>query len=85
MRRALVHEVAPALRTLEPGPLATARFNNASILSRRIYLTDLDLFEAVHAREGGDLRRTIARVTELTRARAGDDPYDVLRDWLAEP
>ena len=85
MRRALAEEVAPALRTLDPRPLATARFNNASILSRRIYLTDLELFEAVRAREGGDLRRTIARVTELTRERSGDDPYGVLRDWLAEP
>lgn len=80
-RQVLLGEVGPRLRTRDPRLLARTRFDNALLLARRIYLTDLDLFEAVHAREGGDLRRTIARVTALARE-SPDDPYGALRAWL---
>ena len=82
MRRRLVEEVAPRLRLADTAVLATARFNNATILARRIYRTELPLFDAVYAREGGDLPRTIARVRELVDARRDDDPFEVLRDWV---
>lgn len=82
MRRRLVEQVAPQLGVGDTAALTTARFNNATILARRIYRTDLPLFDAVYAREGGDLRRTIARVRELTDARRDDDPFEVLRDWV---
>lgn len=82
MRRRLVEVVAPRLGVGDTAALATARFNNATILARRIYRTDLPLFDAVYAREGGDLRRTIARVRELTEARRGDDPFEVLLEWV---
>ncbi|HEX5832160.1 MAG TPA: aminopeptidase, partial [Gemmatimonadaceae bacterium] len=80
-RQVLLAEVGPHLRTRDPRLLTRTRFDNALLLARRIYLTDLDLFEAVHAREGGDLRRTIARVTTLARE-SPDDPYGALRVWL---
>jgi predicted aminopeptidase len=83
MLRRLVDSVGPRLTTRDTRLLPQVRFTNALILARRIYLTELDLFEAVHAREGRDLPRTIARVTELTAAHRDRDPYDVVRDWLA--
>jgi predicted aminopeptidase len=55
--------------------------DNATLLSRRVYLTDLWLFDAVYDREGRDLKRTIARVVALARARP-DAPYAALKEWL---
>jgi predicted aminopeptidase len=81
LRARLLAEVGPRLVTRDARLLERTRFDTALLLARRIYLTDLELFDAVHAREGGDLRRTIARVTELAKSRR-DDPYGALRDWL---
>ncbi|HEX6632121.1 MAG TPA: aminopeptidase, partial [Gemmatimonadaceae bacterium] len=85
MRTELVSAVGPQLRTIDPRALRHTRFDNALLLARRIYLTELDLFEAVYAREGCDLPQTIRRVTSLVEAHGDEDPYQVLRDWLATP
>lgn len=82
MRTVLLTEVGPAFQSYDARALQRTRFDNALLLARRIYLTDLDLFEAVYEREGRDLRRTIDRVTELAHGRPGD-PYEALRVWLA--
>ncbi len=81
MRTVLLTEVGPEFQIYDPSALERTRFDNALLLARRIYLTDLDLFEAVYAREGRDLRRTIARVIELAGERR-EDPYGALRSWL---
>lgn len=79
----LMRDVAPRLKTISPERLARIRIdNNAALLARRIYLTDLDLFDRVWAREGYDLRRTIERVVAL--AKDADDPYEAVKAWLAE-
>jgi predicted aminopeptidase len=79
----LVRDVAPHLRTLSPERVARIRIdNNAALLARRIYLTDLELFDRVWAREGYDLRRTIERVIRL--AKDADDPYAAVKRWLGE-
>jgi len=80
-RARLVDSVAPALLTIPPAVIARTRLDNAALLARRIYLTDLDLFEAVYEREGRNARRAIHRVIALARSRP-DDPYAALRDWL---
>jgi len=83
-RMRLVHDVAPQLRTLSPERVARIRIdNNAALLARRIYLTDLELFDRVWEREGHDLRRTIERVILL--AKDADDPYAAVKRWLGEP
>ena len=56
--------------------------NNAALLARRIYLTDLELFDRVWARENHDLKKTIERVIEL--AKDADDPYAAVKKWLGE-
>jgi predicted aminopeptidase len=82
MLQVLVDSVGPQLTTRDTRLLPRVRFTNALVMARRIYLTELDLFEAVFEREGRDLPRTIARVTALTAADRDRDPYDVVRDWL---
>ena len=80
----LTRDVAPLLRTLSPERVARIRIdNNAALLARRIYLTDLELFDRVWARDGHDLRRTIERVVAL--AKDADDPYAAVKQWLGEP
>ncbi|OYV62975.1 MAG: hypothetical protein B7Z72_14615, partial [Gemmatimonadetes bacterium 21-71-4] len=51
-REQLVQQIGPQLRTIDPRYLATTHLDNAVLLAQRIYLTDLDLFDAVYAREG---------------------------------
>jgi predicted aminopeptidase len=83
-RRELLEEVGPRLQTINPRALERARFDNAALLARRIYLTDLDLFDAVYEREGKDLRKTVERVISLAKADS-DDPYGAVRRWLLAP
>jgi predicted aminopeptidase len=82
-RLELVYTLGPKLRTIGPRVLERMRLDNAALLARRIYLTDLDLFDEVWVREGGDLRRTIARVTALAKAKP-KDPFGALREWIAK-
>ena len=83
-RRTLVTEIGPSLTTYPKGYAARVKLDNAALLARRIYLTDLALFDAVWAREGHDLRRTIARVVTLAKSKP-KDPFGAVRAWLASP
>ena len=58
-RRVLVDSVAPLLRTIPPAYAERVRLDNAALLARRIYLTDLEAFERVFESEGRNLRRAI--------------------------
>ena len=78
----LVDSVGPHLRRLDPRALSRVQLDNAALLARRIYLTDLDAFERVYDAEGRALRRAIARVIELAKRRP-DDPYAELHSWVA--
>lgn len=80
-RRALVSEVAPALRTISPLYAVRVPLDNASLLARRVYASDLDLFDQVYEREGRNLRRTIGRVIGLAKA-SDNAPFEALRRWL---
>ena len=81
-RAQLTSEIAPRLRTVPPERLARIRLDNAVLLARRIYLTDLDIFDRVFALEGHDLRNTIRRVTALAKEDE-KDPFAAVRGWLA--
>lgn len=61
-RRTLVDSLAPLFRTIDTGYATRVRLDNAALLARRIYLTDLDAFERVFAEEGRDLERSIVRI-----------------------
>ena len=57
------------------------RLDNAALLAHRLYATDLDLFDAIWVRNGGDLRETVVRIIQLAKTRP-DDPFAALKDWL---
>lgn len=81
-RQQLIHRVGPQLRTVAPRYVERVRLDNAALLARRIYLTDVALFDSVWVREGRDTRGTIQRVIELAKSNP-KKPYDALRAWLA--
>jgi predicted aminopeptidase len=78
----LVHRLGPQLRTVAPRFLERVRLDNAALMARRIYLTDLDLFDSVWVRERRNTRNTIHRIIAVAREK-DDDPYDAVRRWLA--
>jgi predicted aminopeptidase len=61
-RRHLVDSVGPRLLTIPRVYAERVRLDNAALMARRIYLTDLEMFERVYAEESADLERAIARL-----------------------
>lgn len=80
MRRVLVEDLGPRMQTIPVDRLAKIQLDNASLLARRLYASDLYLFDEVHRRAGGDLRATIALVRRLVQG--APEPYAALRDWV---
>jgi len=80
-RQDLVFRLGPQLRTIAPRYLERVRLDNAALLARRIYLTDLDLFDSVYVREGRDVRRATHRIIALAKSDE-NRPYEALRRWL---
>ncbi len=68
-RRVLVDSMAPRLRTISPAYAERVRLDNAALVARRIYLTDLEGFERAFAESEGDLRTAVAMLIERHRAR----------------
>jgi hypothetical protein len=83
-RRELVEQLGPQLRTVGPRYLERVRLSNASLLARRVYTTELDLFDGVYAREGGDLRKAVQQVIALAKSRP-KDPFGAVREWVSPP
>jgi hypothetical protein len=57
------------------------QLDNASLLARRVYARNLELFDAIYAKEEQNLRRTIGRVIGLAKS-SPKDPYGALQRWL---
>jgi predicted aminopeptidase len=83
-RRILVSEIAPRLQTVSPRYAELVPLDNASLLARRVYAKNLDLFDAVYEREARNLRHTIGRIITLAKSKP-KDPYGALRTWLGPP
>ena len=81
-RRALVTDVAPKLRTIGPFYAQRVPLDNASLLARRVYAKNLELFDQVYARQQNNLKWTIGRIISLAKANKSD-PYEGLKRWLA--
>ena len=80
-RIALVSEIAPRLKTINPLYAERVQLNNAALLARRVYASDLDVFDRIYDKEGRDLRRSIGRVIALAKANP-KDPFAGLRQWV---
>jgi hypothetical protein len=74
--------VKPNVPGLPPGAPLSLRLDNVMVMSRRLYRTGLDDFDAVYAHEGNDLNRAIAKIIELARARP-KEPFAAVREWVA--
>ena len=74
----LVQELGPRLKTISVRAVQHVRFDNAILMSRRVYLTDLDAFDAVLTKNHGDLRRTIAAIIEAAKADR-KHPFDAVK------
>jgi predicted aminopeptidase len=83
-KRHLVYRLGPMLRTVSPRSLERTKIDNATVLSGRIYLTDLDLFDSVYVREGRNIKRAFDRVVALADAEP-KAPFVALRRWVAGP
>lgn len=83
-RAALKEEVAPMLKTINPRYADRVALDNAALLARRVYATELDLFDRVYDREGRDLKRAIGRVIGLAKT-AREGAFAALRAWLGPP
>jgi hypothetical protein len=80
-RANLVFRIGPQLRTVAPTALERARLDNAALLARRVYLTNLDLFDSVLVRKRMDVRGAVHEIITIARAARGD-PYEAIRRWL---
>ena len=81
-RTALVGEIAPQLKTINPRYAERVPLDNASLLARRVYASDLDVFDQIYEKEGRDLKRAIGRVIGLAKARP-KAPFSALQGWVA--
>ena len=82
-RTTLMDSIRPRTKTIPPRYFERVRLDNAALLARRVYSTDLSTFERVHRLEQHDLRRTIARIVTLGKANR-KDPFAALRAWSEE-
>jgi predicted aminopeptidase len=74
-------ELRPRLRVLSFASFEQLPLNNATLVGRRLYYHRLELFDAVYASYGGDLRATIDAMIAAARAHR-DDPYLGLEELL---
>ena len=81
-RSLLISDIGPRLKTISPLYAERVPLDNASLLARRVYARNLELFDAVWAREGGNLRWTIGRLIAIAKSNK-DDPYGGIRSWLS--
>ncbi|MDQ6887385.1 MAG: aminopeptidase [Gemmatimonadota bacterium] len=73
--------VWPLLSTSHGRPPPTLRLDNAIVLARRVYATDLELFDVLLRVEEGDVRRSVRRVIALASAHPGH-PFRAVAEWL---
>ena len=83
-RDSLRMSVPARVQTIPASALASARLDNAVLLGRRVYRTDLGQFDAVYGRCDGDLRRAVVQIIAIARAHRRD-PFGGLRAWVRDP
>lgn len=83
-RRQFEFEVRPTLEVLTFAGFLDRELNNAALIGRRLYYDRLDLFDAVHAHLGSDLRKTIARIVQAAEADPSD-PFGAVEALLPAP
>jgi predicted aminopeptidase len=80
-RAALIGEIAPQFKRINPRYAERVPLDNASLLARRVYASDLDVFDLIYEKEGRDLKRAIGRVIGLAKTNP-KEPFAALRRWV---
>jgi predicted aminopeptidase len=81
-RARFAREIEPGLPGYNPQKPLVLHLDNAALMSRRMYRTGLDDFDAIYEREGAQLPQTIARIIKLARSKPRD-PYGAVRADVA--
>jgi predicted aminopeptidase len=81
-RDRFAREIEPSLPGYDPNKPVTLHLDNAALMSRRMYRTGLDDFDAIYLREGERLPAAIAQIIALARSRP-KDPYAAMRAYVA--
>ncbi len=84
-RESLLHDLAPQLKTISIRSVERVRLDNAVLMSRRVYLTDLDAFDAVLAKNGGNLRRSVVQIIAAARADSAKKPFEAVKRLAGLP
>lgn len=84
-RSSLLHDLAPRLKTISIRSVERVRLDNAVLMSRRVYLTDLDVFDAVLAANRRDLRRTVSGIITAAKNDDAKKPFDMLKRMAEAP
>jgi predicted aminopeptidase len=84
-RDTLIHILGPRFRVIGPHVLERMRIDNAAVMAHRVYLTDVDLFDALWIKEAKDLRATVRQVMALARADTARKPFQSLREFVGRP
>jgi predicted aminopeptidase len=84
-RNSLLHGLAPQLKTISIRSVERVRLDNAVLMSRRVYLTDLDAFDAVLVKSGGDLRRSVKDIIAAAKADEERKPFDAVKRLAGLP
>jgi predicted aminopeptidase len=71
-RDSLAASLPKRTHTIAPEALARARLDNARLLARLVYMTDLDRFDAIYATAGGEVRRAVQQIIARARSHRGD-------------
>ncbi len=69
-RKRLVDSLAPTWLSISPRYAELVRLDNAALLARRVYLSDVEVFERAYSESGRDLRRSIDTLIARHRTRA---------------
>jgi predicted aminopeptidase len=83
-RETLSHQLGPKFRVIGPHVLERIRIDNAAVMARRVYLTDVDLFDQAWVKQRYDLRATIERVIAIARGDKDRKPFAALRSTLGK-
>jgi predicted aminopeptidase len=81
-RDTLIHVLGPRFRVIGPRALERIRIDNSAVMARRVYLTDVDLFDDVWVREKRELRAAIRRIIAIAKEDEARRPFDALRKYL---
>ncbi|MEP6621652.1 MAG: aminopeptidase [bacterium] len=77
-KQQLIQELGPQLHTISVRAVERVRLDNAILMARRVYLTDLDAFDAVFVLHHGNLRETVLALIAAAKSDR-EHPFDAVK------